>query len=256
MSIALHNIYVPAGFPGAKRPLFEGLDIEIPGGTRIGVLGAAKSGKSTLLRLICGTKLPEGGTVKGDMRTSWPIPLSTFFVNATSVARNIRFVARLYGIPGDDFPRRIATSVGIAEFLNTPIGKCPKFVKQRLALALGVGLDFDMYLFDGALTPVDKPFKEAAAEMVAGRMSGRGYVLVTSVPGEAEKHCDSVYVLDAGKARYFTETEKGIEYFKELLAAEKQKPDGEKTAKQAAQDDEETDIGDIDMVAAAVMDEL
>jgi capsular polysaccharide transport system ATP-binding protein len=257
VSIRLCSIYVPAGFRGAERPLFDGLEIEIGTGARVAVLGAAKSGKTTLLRLICGTMRADGGGVERDVRTSWPIPLISFLSSSINVAQNIRFIARLYGIADDDFPRQIATLVGIEAFLNLPLQKCPKFVKPRLALALGIGLEFDTYLFDGQLAPADKPFKEKAAEVVTARMAGHGYVLATSVPDEADKHCDTVYVLESGRAKYFTDKQQGIEYFKELLAAEKQKQAGEKNEKRTEEEDEDAEvIGDIDVIGSAIADEL
>jgi capsular polysaccharide transport system ATP-binding protein len=257
MSIRLHDVCVPAGFSAATRPLFRGLDLEIPDCARIGILGGAKSGKTTLLRLICGTMQADSGFVERNGVASWPIPLSTFLTPTGSVARNIRFIARLYGILHEDFPRQIATMVGLEEFLNLPIQKCPKFVKPRLALALGIGLDFDTYLFDGSLAPADKPFKEKAVELVTARMAGRGYVLATSVPAEAEKHCDLIYVLESGKVRYFADKKQATEYFKKLIETEKKKPSMEQETGRVEEDGEETDgLGDVDVVGAAVADVL
>jgi ABC-type polysaccharide/polyol phosphate transport system ATPase subunit len=147
--------------------------------------------------------------------------------------------------------------VGIAEFLNTPLGECPKLVKPRLAFALATALEFDVYLFDGSLAPVDKEFKEKAAEIVANRMLGRGYVLASAAPPEAEKNCDSVYVLESGQASFFADAKEGVEHFKQLLAAEKQKQVLEKGKEKGETDDDEADaIGDIDLTAAAIVDEL
>jgi len=145
----------------------------------------------------------------------------------------------------------------IAEFLNVQLQKCPKFVKPRLAFGLGVGLDFDTYLFDGSLTPCDKDFKARAAEIVGEKLKGCGYVVATANPKEVEKSCDSVYVLEAGQARYFDVMAEGMEYFKQLLAAQKQKAAAEEGAKEAeAGEDEIEGPGDLDIAAAAIVDEI
>lgn len=257
MSIRLHDVYVPAGSAAARGPLFDGLALDIPGDCRVGILGAPKSGKSTLLRLICGTKLPESGVIERDVRTSWPIPLNAYMNGSASVARNIRFIARLYGIRNEEFPKHIAEMVGLEPFLNVTIQKCPKFVKPRLALALGIGLEFDTYLFDGSLAPADKPFREKAVELVTSRMAGRGYILATAAPAEAEKYCDSIYVLEAGKARYFTDKKEGIEYFAKILDAEKRAHSAAKGARQVDEEIEDSDgIGDVDVIGAAIVDEI
>jgi capsular polysaccharide transport system ATP-binding protein len=252
VSIVIENVRVPGDSSRPKRPLFDGLSLEIDDHGRVGILGSRKSGKSTLLRLICGTKLPEQGVVRRNSRTSWPIPFAAFTVPTHSVARNIRFIGRLYGVEHEAFPREIAELVEIEEFLNTPLGKCPKTVRPRLAFGLGIGLDFDVYLFDGSFAPGDKPFKEKAAEISAARTAGRGYVLATSIPAEVERNCESAYVLEGGRATYFAEANAAVEHFKQLLAEENQKQGGAQKAVEAEDSDE--GLGDLDMVGAAVAD--
>jgi len=249
---------MPATHHGAQGPLFDGLNVEVGDGARVGVLGGPKSGKTTLLRLICGTMTTHEGVIERSSRVSWPIPMGNFLVVRSSVAQNIDFIARLYGIRDKTFSRCVAQMVDIAEFLDRPLQTCPRFVRPRLALALGIALEFDMYLFDGALAAADKPFKEKAAEIVAGRVAGRGYVLASAAPGEVEQNCDSVYILEAGQATYFADAKAGTEYFKKLLAAEKQKQRlAEQEAKQSTEnDDEDEGPGDIDLVAAGIADEI
>lgn len=256
MSVVVENVRVPAKFPGAKGPLFDGLSVRVEDGSKVGVLGTAKSGKTTLLRLICGTVTPEEGAVRCSSRVSWPIPLSSFFTTQVTVARNIRFIARLYGIDDEEFPRRTTELVELTEFLNTPLGKCPKFVRPRLAFALGVVLDFDLYLFDGSFAPADKGFKEKAAEISAARTAGHGYIVATSTPAEVERNCESAYVLEAGRARYFGRANEAVEHFKELLAAEKEKIQAGVEKPGDTGEEEDDGLSDVDLLGAAVADEL
>lgn len=251
MSIRLENIRL-AG-PDHQRPLFDGLSVHIPDNGRVGILGTSKPANNALLRLICGSKLPEEGIIRRDTRVSWPIPLATFMVAGNTIAHNVRFIARLYGLDDEQLPWRIAGTVELAEFVNTPLVKCPRFARARLAFALGIGLDFDMYLFDGSFAPVDKPFRERAAEISAERTEGRGMVLAASVPAEVEKNCESVYVLEQGRAVYFPEASEGVEHFKQLLAAEKKK-DRPAGGKREADEDDDEGLGDVDIVGAAVAD--
>jgi capsular polysaccharide transport system ATP-binding protein len=254
VSVTLDHVRV-AGAAG-QPVLFDGLSLHIDDHSRVGILGTAKSGKTTLLRLICGTRSPDEGSVRRDGRISWPIPLTSFFAPSHSVARNARFIARLYGIDDENFPRRIAELVDLGEFLNTPLVKCPRAAKPRLAFALGVGLDFDVYLFDGSFGPTDKPFKEKAAEISAARTAGRTAVVATSIPAEVEQNCESVYVLERGRATYFAEASEGVARFKELVKSEKKKdaPGAEK--RDANQDDDESGLSDAEILGAAVGEAL
>lgn len=256
MSIRLRDIIVPATHPGATQPLLNGLALEIPDGARIGLLGPPKSGKSTILRLMCGTTPAAQGRVDRNSRVSWPIPLNTFFSPTATVAQNIRFVARLYGADEKEFCRRVAGPTGLDEYLPAPLRGCPTFVKPRLALALALEIDFDIYLFDGSLAGSDKSFKDEAAVLVAERTAGRGYVLATGNPIEADKRCDSIYVLADGRARYFADPEEGIKCLKDMLGTQKAKPASRREKKQVDEEDDADAemLGDIDMVGAAVAD--
>ena len=53
-------------FGYADRPLLKGINLTIPRGKVVGIMGASGSGKSTLMRLIGGQLVPQGGYVKVD----------------------------------------------------------------------------------------------------------------------------------------------------------------------------------------------
>jgi capsular polysaccharide transport system ATP-binding protein len=250
LSIRLENIRLAGA---DQRPLFDGLSVHIPDNARVGILGTSKPGNNALLRLICGSKVPEEGIIRRGARVSWPIPLATFLVAGNTIAHNVRFIARLYGLDDEELPWRVAGMVELTEFVNTPLGKCPRFARARLAFALGIGLDFDTYLFDGSFAPVDKAFKERAAEISAEQTTGHGMVLAANVPAEVEKNCESVYVLEQGRAVYFAEVSEGVERFKQLLAAEKKKDKSAGGKREPGEEDDE-DLGDVDIVGAAVAD--
>ncbi len=252
MSITLRNIRKKSTSRGQVFSLFDGLDLDIEKGARVGILGPAKSGKTTLLRLICGTETPDDGRVVGRMRASWPIPLATFITDQSPMVVNIRFIARLYGMKEPDFPRRVAESVGIEDFLNMKLTMCPPFVKGRLAFALGVWTDFDVYLFDGRLLPREKEIQEQAAALLDHRLARRGYVVTAATPKDVEGHCDSIYVLEGGRAIHFADPAAGIAYFNEAFGP-KSKMKGAKAVE--AREDEaqgDSESNDIDLVTAAI----
>jgi capsular polysaccharide transport system ATP-binding protein len=252
MSIRFRNLRKFATHAGANQPLLDGVDFFTDRGMHVGILGGAKAGKSTMLRLICGTDFADSGAIERSGRISWPIPLSTFLTTSSTVAMNIRFMARLYGVKDEAFPRRTAEMLDFAEFLNVPLKNCPKFVKPRLALAIPIGIGFDIYLFDQSFAPVDKEFREMAKELIVERISGSGYVLATSNPGEVEQNCNSVYVLDSGRARYFEAAKDGVEHFKKQLKAERQKEGASEGVDGVSDNDDADDVGEIDVLGTAV----
>ena len=52
-----------------KRPVLDGLDLDLPAGSTTAIVGASGSGKTTLLRLLCGLERPGRGTLEIDGRT-------------------------------------------------------------------------------------------------------------------------------------------------------------------------------------------
>jgi ABC-type multidrug transport system fused ATPase/permease subunit len=63
-SIRLEGVWF--GYPRAERPVLEDLDLEIPAGTSLAIVGENGAGKTTLVNLICGFYRPVAGRVTVD----------------------------------------------------------------------------------------------------------------------------------------------------------------------------------------------
>jgi ABC-type multidrug transport system fused ATPase/permease subunit len=102
-SIALRDVNF--AFPGAERPALKGMNLEIPVGAKVGIVGTTGSGKTTTVDLILGLLRPtEGGLMVDDQLITasnlraWQRSLGyvpqEIFLNDATVAQNIAF-----GIP-------------------------------------------------------------------------------------------------------------------------------------------------------------
>jgi ATP-binding cassette subfamily B protein len=63
-SIRLERVWF--GYPRAERPVLQDLDLEIPAGTSLAIVGENGAGKTTLVNLICGFYRPVAGRVTVD----------------------------------------------------------------------------------------------------------------------------------------------------------------------------------------------
>lgn len=54
------------GYPGAERPVFDGLDLTIPAGQRLAIVGLNGAGKTTLVKLLCRLYDPDVGAIEVD----------------------------------------------------------------------------------------------------------------------------------------------------------------------------------------------
>ena len=243
MSLELHNVSKMINAGGVRHPLFENLNLRIETGDRVGILGMPKSGKSTLLRMICGTEPLFEGKIERTSRVSWPIPLSEIFASFATVATNIRFVGRIYGHVSDEFVKDIGKKGDIAEFLNTKLGDCPRHVKSQLAFALGIGMDFDLYLFDDRVVSGSKEYQEKALALVKELDPNRGLLVATSNPKEITAHCNAVFILHEAHVTHYADVKQGIKYFKSLKRDENQEFDDPRKDVEVAEEDMGIGIG-------------
>jgi len=258
MTVRLENVTKMVRVQGKPRLLFDGLDLEIGSHERVGVMGLPKSGKTTLLRLICGTDRPDGGRIHSDGNISWPIPSADFLVPNSSLAWNIRSMARFYGIGDRDFSRRVGELSGLSELLNVPLARCPPYARVQLAFAIGIGMDFDLYLFDNVIVPPRKEFKEQALGFLTERTAGKSILLATAHAPSVAERCDTAYVLEHGRATHFADPSEAVEYFKGLQKAEadrKKAAEGqERTGDEVADATSDEDERSVEIVQAAIAD--
>jgi capsular polysaccharide transport system ATP-binding protein len=258
MRVELQGVTKIVAVRGKPRALFDRLDLAIEEGSHIGILALPKSGKSTLLRLICGTERCDGGTIRRDMNISWPIPQSDFLAPHSSISWNIRSIARLYGVKDPDFVRRVGELGSITRYLNMTLPVCPPYVRPQLGFALGIGMDFDLYLFDNVCVPQRKEFKPVGVERLRQRTEGRAIVVATSLPPQISEICDSAYVLENGRLAHFPGVAECVAYFKEMQQAEAERQKELQGRSNPEDDDQEPgadeDARSVDMAVAGLSD--
>ncbi len=175
---------------GASRALTE-IDLRIPSGSTIAVVGHTGSGKSTLVSLVPRLMDPSQGVVLFDgvdLRKLDPaelrrhigfVPQETFLFSAT-IAQNIAFgvesatpeqicrAAELAGLAADieGFPEGYETMVG-ERGITLSGGQ-----KQRTAIARAILRDPRILILDDALSSVDTLTEERILNHLAGVMQG------------------------------------------------------------------------------------
>jgi len=195
----------------------DGIDLRIPAGATVAVVGHTGSGKSTLVSLVPRLFDPtEGGVALDgiDLRALDPaevrraigfVPQETFLFSAT-IAENIAFgvegatekeirrAAELAGIAGDieSFPEGYQTMVG-ERGITLSGGQ-----KQRTAIARALLRDPRILILDDALSSVDTMTEERILNHLAGVMRGRT-VLLISHRVSTVRQADWIVVLERGR---------------------------------------------------------
>ncbi len=197
--------------------VLAGVDIAVPAGTTLGVLGRVGSGKSTLLKALARIVEPPPGAVflggrdvldlpLEELRSSFGfVPQDTFLFSDT-VRANV-----LFGRP-DAGQGRFEEAVSIAALgrdvagfkdgWDTVVGEKGLTLsggqKQRIAIARALVLDPEILVLDDALSAVDAETEEAILEAIVAKRKGRTNVIVSNRVSTL-RVADSVVVLDGGR---------------------------------------------------------
>ena len=198
-------------------PVLRDVDVRVPPGSSVAVVGETGSGKTTFAKLLCRLADPSTGEVRLggiDLRAVRPderrravrlVPQDGFLFDA-SLAENVR-VGRVGS--GDDEVRQAFAELGLAWWLDelplgleTPVGERGGSLsvgeRQLVALARAQLGDPGLLVLDEATSAVDPETERALTEALARLAEGRTMVSIAHRLSTAEG-ADLVLVFDQGR---------------------------------------------------------
>jgi ABC-type multidrug transport system fused ATPase/permease subunit len=122
---------VTFGYPGGARPVLEGLDLTLPAGSSLAIVGQNGAGKTTLAKLLCRLYDPQGGSIEidgVDLReldvASWRSRLAAVFQDFIRFELPLRDNVAPAGAP-DDVVRKALAEAGAGGLakLDTPLAR-------------------------------------------------------------------------------------------------------------------------------------
>lgn len=203
---------------GGIRAL-DGINLDIPAGRMVGLIGPDGVGKSSLFSLIAGTRAIQDGrieTLGGDMADArlrrrvcpriayMPQGLGRNLYSTLSVFENVDFFARLFGHDRSERERRIAEllrATGLSLFSDRPAGKLSGGMKQKLGLCCALIHDPDLLILDEPTTGVDPLSRRQFWELIDRiRMERPGMsVLVATAYMEEALRFDWLVAMNRGR---------------------------------------------------------
>ena len=202
-----------------KTMALDAVDLAVPAGRMVGLIGPDGVGKSSLLALISGARKVQQGMVEvlgGDMRSRrhrgrvcpaiayMPQGLGKNLYPALSVEDNLQFFGRLFGHDAAERRRRIdelTKATGLHAFLSRPAGKLSGGMKQKLGLCCALIHDPDMLILDEPTTGVDPLARTQFWSLIAHireARPGMSVMVATAYMEEAERF-DWLVAMDAGR---------------------------------------------------------
>lgn len=182
-------------------------------GEIFGLLGPNGAGKTTTFRMLCGLLPASAGSLQVagvDVRQSRAsarqhlgyVAQKFSLYGQLTVAENLDFFARAYGLDGDRRRERIAWALSefkLEPFLLLPSAQLPGGFKQRLAMAAALLHQPEILFLDEPTSGAD-PFarREFWQRITTLATSGVTVIVTTHFMAEAE-YCDRALILDDGK---------------------------------------------------------
>ncbi len=196
--------------PNGRKVVVDRLDLRLPWGAKVGLLGRNGAGKTTLLAMVAGTVRPDAGEIRREGAISWPLGFGGSFHKELTGAQNVRFVARIYGMDTDALVAYVADFAEIGEFMDMPVRNYSSGMKARLAFGMAMGVAFDWYLVDEITAVGDSRFKRKSLGIFKSRLKDAGLLMVSHSIGTIRNYCDAGVVLENGRARYYADVEEAI----------------------------------------------
>lgn len=197
--------------------VLKNINLTIPTGTSVGLIGKNGAGKSTFLRLIGGMDSPDRGEIERNCSVSWPIGLSGGFQASMTGRQNVMFVARIHG-GGHDMKKIVAFVEEFAEIgkaFDHPVRTYSSGMRSRLAFGLSLAFEFDVYLSDEATAVGDAAFKEKATKAFHDRVGKASLIMVSHSEGILKDLCQAGIWLHKGEAIWFDDINEALLAYKE-----------------------------------------
>ena len=216
-SIKLENLSF--SYPTNKQMGIFDVNIEIPYGSKVGIVGKTGSGKSTLLDIILGFISPDKGNIKVDNIIVneqnvkyWQKNLSyvpqNFYIYEGDIASNVAFSEDEKLINKEKIKSSLIFSE-LKEFIGYEkinVGENGKKLsggqKQRIGIARAIYRDSEIIILDEATNALDSITEKKILDNIEAHETIKT-ILIVSHRFETLKMCDKFYFIENGKVEKF-----------------------------------------------------
>jgi len=189
-------------FSSETKEVIRDLDLAVPKGITLGIIGRNGSGKTTLLKLISGILMPDRGSVEVNGRVSALLELGIGFHPLFSGRENIYLNGTILGLSRKEIRERYQEIVRFAEledYIDYPVRTYSSGMYMRLAFSIATHLDPDILLIDEILAVGDEYFIKKCYDRLADfQRQNKTIIIVSHDLATIERLCEEVIWLDNG----------------------------------------------------------
>lgn len=192
-----------------QQTVLQDVSFQLESGKIHGLVGDNGSGKSVLLKCLCGILPWERGVIRIQGKEMHPgkgtPPLLGLviehpgFIGSMSGWRNLKYLAGIRGIAGDAQIKASLEQVGLLHEAKKPVKKYSLGMRQKLAIAQALMEAPDIYFMDEPFNGLDKTSTAAIQKLFLElRAQGKTFLLVSHHPSDISSLCDDVYAMENG----------------------------------------------------------
>lgn len=197
------------------------INLQLDEGEILAVIGANGSGKTTLMRLISGIYPYELGQIKGTEKLKMtPIFALKAGMHSLFTGReNIDIKGSMFGMSKKEIQDKtdfIIEFAELADFIDAPFGTYSSGMKARLAFAIAIATDPDVFIIDEALAVGDAVFKAKCYDYLKEfvKQPGKGVLFVSNNIKKVLEVATRVVILGNGKLIYdSTDIYEALDFF-------------------------------------------
>jgi lipooligosaccharide transport system ATP-binding protein len=192
----------------------KGIDLRVEPGGCIGLLGPNGAGKTTTMRMIMGLTRASAGRLdvlgrpaglmgRAEKGRIGLVPQETNLDPDLSVRQNLTVYGRYFGVPADELRARVERLLAfmqLEEKQDATVMALSGGMKRRLIIARALIGDPELVILDEPTTGLDPQARVLIwKQLLRLKAEGKTLLLTTHYMDEAERLCDRIVIIDAGR---------------------------------------------------------
>ena len=169
-----------------NHPVLTNLNLSVPAGRIVGLLGPNGCGKSTLIKMIAGILQPNSGEITvdgnpvGDKSCALIsyLPERTYFGNAMKVSEIIKYFEDFYSDFDSERAKVLFNDLGID--INAKLKTLSKGTKEKVQLVLVMSRNAKLYLLDEPIAGVDPAAREYILSTIVSNYNPEASIVITT----------------------------------------------------------------------------
>ena len=216
--IEFKNISKAYNIKGGKNIILDNVSFKFLEKKNIGVLGVNGAGKSTLLRLIAGSEYADSGKIIRKGKYSWPLGFTGSFHGDLTGIENLRFACRIYDVDIKYVTEYVKDFSELGKYIEEPIKTYSSGMRSRLAFALSMAINFDVYLVDEIMGVGDQGFRKKCHAAFAAKREESSVIMVSHSMETIRDYSDVAILLTGNGLEIHEDVDHAIELYSKLTS--------------------------------------